>query len=90
MHNFAPFMVASSTDGESRSIYGGVYMVEGYNKGYFIQHGWQRDAHIDSPSPTHFKSSKAWSASSVHSNFSGFFFSKLKMDKKLLYQRISG
>jgi hypothetical protein len=33
---YAPFVVTSSVDGESRLIYGGVYTIGGYGEGYFL------------------------------------------------------
>jgi hypothetical protein len=38
MYRYSPFMVTSTTDGESRPIYGGPYMVGGYGEGYFFLH----------------------------------------------------
>jgi hypothetical protein len=36
MYWYSPFMVTSAADGESRPIYGGLYMVGGYGEGYFF------------------------------------------------------
>jgi hypothetical protein len=33
---YPPFMVTSTADGKPRPIYGGLYMVEGYDEGYFF------------------------------------------------------
>jgi hypothetical protein len=35
VHNFAPFMVVSSTCEEPQPVYEGVYTVEGHGEGYF-------------------------------------------------------
>jgi hypothetical protein len=36
MYRYSPFVVTSSADGASRSIYGGLYTVEDYGEGYFF------------------------------------------------------
>jgi hypothetical protein len=40
MYRYSPFMVTSSADGESRPIYEGLYMIEGYDEEFFFLRGW--------------------------------------------------
>jgi hypothetical protein len=36
MYRYAPFVITSSAAGEQRPIYGGLYMIGGYDEGYFF------------------------------------------------------
>jgi hypothetical protein len=36
MYRYAPFMVTSLAAREQRSVYGGLYTIEGYGEGYFF------------------------------------------------------
>jgi hypothetical protein len=51
VHNYIPFVVVSTSCGESGPIYGGVHMLGGYGEKYFFQHGCKCDLRIGSPSP---------------------------------------
>jgi hypothetical protein len=49
MYRYSPFMVTSTTVGESRLIYGDLYTVGGYGGDSFFPHGWPHNLWIGPP-----------------------------------------